>query len=142
MLHSAARSGAVIHWMNLTALLLLGQGVLEDVEAAAAGRRSRRSLAGGMATPNWNFAASLTAVRLPVVCHIIAILPSRKPVRSVAQSMLPVGMTLCLREAFLINDIEVATAQLWVRGDQGIKSFADLKGKRRDRDGHDRARLP
>src|SRR5947209_13678196 len=31
---------------------------------------------------------------------------------------------------FLINDIEVATAQLWVRGDQGIKSFEDLKGKR------------
>jgi NitT/TauT family transport system substrate-binding protein len=31
---------------------------------------------------------------------------------------------------FLINDIEVATAQLWVRGDQGIRSFDDLKGKR------------
>jgi NitT/TauT family transport system substrate-binding protein len=33
-------------------------------------------------------------------------------------------------KVFLINDIEVATAQLWVRGDQGITSFADLKGKR------------
>lgn len=33
-------------------------------------------------------------------------------------------------KVFLINDIEVATAQLWVRSDQGIKSFADLKGKR------------
>ena len=33
-------------------------------------------------------------------------------------------------KVFLINDIEVATAQLWVRGDQGIKTFADLKGKR------------
>jgi NitT/TauT family transport system substrate-binding protein len=33
-------------------------------------------------------------------------------------------------KAFLINNIEVATAQLWVRPDQGIKSFADLKGKR------------
>ena len=33
-------------------------------------------------------------------------------------------------KAFLINDIEVATAHLWVRGDQGIKTFADLKGKR------------
>lgn len=33
-------------------------------------------------------------------------------------------------KVFLINDIEIATAQLWVRGDQGIKSFADLKGKR------------
>lgn len=33
-------------------------------------------------------------------------------------------------KVFLINDIEIATAQLWVRGDQGIKTFADLKGKR------------
>jgi NitT/TauT family transport system substrate-binding protein len=31
---------------------------------------------------------------------------------------------------FLVNSIEYATAQLWVREDQGIKSFADLKGKR------------
>src|SRR5262245_52419347 len=31
---------------------------------------------------------------------------------------------------FLANAIEFATAQLWVREDQGIKSFADLKGKR------------
>src|SRR5258707_3809533 len=33
-------------------------------------------------------------------------------------------------KAFLINDIEMATAQLWVRSDQGIKSFEDLRGKR------------
>jgi NitT/TauT family transport system substrate-binding protein len=33
-------------------------------------------------------------------------------------------------KVFLINDIEVATAQLWVHSDQGITSFADLKGKR------------
>jgi len=33
-------------------------------------------------------------------------------------------------KVFLINDIEVATAQLWVRSDLGIKSFDDLKGKR------------
>jgi NitT/TauT family transport system substrate-binding protein len=33
-------------------------------------------------------------------------------------------------KVFLINDIEVATAQLWVHADQGIKTFADLKGKR------------
>jgi NitT/TauT family transport system substrate-binding protein len=33
-------------------------------------------------------------------------------------------------KVFLINDIEVATAQLWIRSDQGIKSFEDLKGKR------------
>jgi NitT/TauT family transport system substrate-binding protein len=32
--------------------------------------------------------------------------------------------------AFLINDVEVATAQLWVRPDRGVKSFADLRGKR------------
>ncbi len=31
---------------------------------------------------------------------------------------------------FLVNDIEFATAQLWVHEDQGIKSFADLKGKK------------
>src|SRR6187549_1826650 len=31
---------------------------------------------------------------------------------------------------FLVNDVEFATAQLWVREDQGIKSFADLKGKK------------
>jgi NitT/TauT family transport system substrate-binding protein len=33
-------------------------------------------------------------------------------------------------KAFLINNVEFATAQLWVREDQGIKSFADLKGKK------------
>ena len=31
---------------------------------------------------------------------------------------------------FAVNCVEFATAQLWVRTDQGIKSFADLKGKR------------
>jgi len=30
---------------------------------------------------------------------------------------------------FLVNDVEFATAQLWVHGDE-IKSFADLKGKK------------
>src|SRR5204862_3092663 len=33
-------------------------------------------------------------------------------------------------KAFLINDVEFATAQLWVRDDMGVKSFADLKGKK------------
>ena len=33
-------------------------------------------------------------------------------------------------KVFLINSIEYATAQLWVRTDQGINSFADLKGKK------------
>lgn len=32
-------------------------------------------------------------------------------------------------KVFLMNDIEYATAQLWVRKDSGIKSIADLKGK-------------
>jgi NitT/TauT family transport system substrate-binding protein len=31
---------------------------------------------------------------------------------------------------FLINDIEVATAQLWVRPDLGVATFANLRGKR------------
>ena len=31
---------------------------------------------------------------------------------------------------FLINDVEFATAQLWVHEDKGIKTFADLKGKK------------
>ena len=33
-------------------------------------------------------------------------------------------------KAFLINNIEFATAQLWIREDQGMKSWADLKGKK------------
>jgi NitT/TauT family transport system substrate-binding protein len=33
-------------------------------------------------------------------------------------------------KAFLINNVEFATAQLWVREDQGIKTWADLKGKK------------
>jgi NitT/TauT family transport system substrate-binding protein len=33
-------------------------------------------------------------------------------------------------KVFLINNVEFATAQLWVRADQGIKTFADLKGKK------------
>jgi NitT/TauT family transport system substrate-binding protein len=31
---------------------------------------------------------------------------------------------------FLINDIEIATAQLWVRPDLGVSAIAELKGKR------------
>jgi NitT/TauT family transport system substrate-binding protein len=33
-------------------------------------------------------------------------------------------------KVFLINDVEFATAQLWVREDLGVKTFADLKGKK------------
>jgi NitT/TauT family transport system substrate-binding protein len=33
-------------------------------------------------------------------------------------------------KVFLLNNIEFATAQLWVREDQGIKTWADLKGRK------------
>lgn len=33
-------------------------------------------------------------------------------------------------KVFLINDVEFATAQLWVHPDQGVKTIADLKGKK------------
>ena len=33
-------------------------------------------------------------------------------------------------KVFLINDVEFATAQLWVRPDAGIKTIQDLKGKK------------
>lgn len=33
-------------------------------------------------------------------------------------------------KVFLINSIEYATAQLWVRTDRGVNSFRDLKGKK------------
>lgn len=33
-------------------------------------------------------------------------------------------------QGFLINDIEVATAQLWVRPSLGVRGIADLRGKR------------
>ena len=46
-----------------------------------------------MATPNGNLALSFTAVRLPVVCHIIAVLPSTKFWRSVPHSTVPSGIT-------------------------------------------------
>src|SRR5919108_3735255 len=53
--------------------------------------------AGSIATPNGNLALSFTAVRLPVVCHIIAVLPSTKFCRSVPHSTVPDGITPCLR---------------------------------------------
>src|SRR5215213_9903069 len=33
-------------------------------------------------------------------------------------------------KVFLINNVEFATAHLWVREDQGVKTFADLKGRK------------
>lgn len=40
------------------------------------------------------------------------------------------NLALGAGRGFLINDVEIATAQLWVRPDRGVKSFADLRGKR------------
>src|SRR5437762_13617841 len=51
--------------------------------------------AGSMATPKGNLALSFTAVRLPVVCHMIAVLPSVKDWRSVPHSTVPSGITCC-----------------------------------------------
>lgn len=45
---------------------------------------------------------------------------------AVISSLLPLGGYT----AFLVNDVEIATAQLWVRPDKGVKTFADLRGKR------------
>ncbi|WP_349629999.1 ABC transporter substrate-binding protein [Bradyrhizobium tropiciagri] len=45
---------------------------------------------------------------------------------AVISSLLPRGGYT----AFLVNDIEIATAQLWVRPDKGVRTFADLRGKR------------
>jgi NitT/TauT family transport system substrate-binding protein len=33
-------------------------------------------------------------------------------------------------KAFLINNVEFATAQLWIREDMGVKTWADLKGRK------------
>ncbi|MFT4119720.1 ABC transporter substrate-binding protein [Bradyrhizobium sp.] len=45
---------------------------------------------------------------------------------AVISSFLPLGGYT----AFLVNDVEIATAQLWVRPDKGVKTFADLRGRR------------
>jgi len=45
---------------------------------------------------------------------------------AVISSLLPRGGYT----VFLVNDIEIATAQLWVRPDKGVRTFADLRGKR------------
>ncbi|MGY2845308.1 NitT/TauT family transport system substrate-binding protein [Bradyrhizobium sp. USDA 4509] len=45
---------------------------------------------------------------------------------AVISSLLPLGGYT----AFLVNDVEIATAQLWVRPDKGVKTFDDLRGKR------------
>src|SRR5437660_11717208 len=99
MLHSAVRSGEVIHLTNSNAALRsAGVLFLKMYQLPPPVGDPRCFEAGSMATPKGNLALSFTAVRLPVVCHIIAVLPSRKSVRSVAQSTVPVGITVSLRE--------------------------------------------
>src|SRR5438876_7165528 len=98
MLHSAVRSGAVIHVMNCKAAFCsAGVDFLKTYQLPPPVGEPRCLEAGSIATPNGNLALSFTAVRLPVVCHIIAVLPSTKFCRSVPHSTVPSGMTLCLR---------------------------------------------
>src|SRR5918995_7439561 len=96
MLHSAARSGAVTHLMKSNAALRsAGVDFLKRYQLPPPVGEPRCLEAGSIATPNGNLALSFTAVRLPVVCHIIAVLPSRKFCRSVPHSTVPAGMTEC-----------------------------------------------
>ena len=46
-----------------------------------------------MATPKSNWAFFFTAVRLPVECHMMAVLASRKFFLSVPHSIVPEGIT-------------------------------------------------
>src|SRR5687767_14194128 len=95
---SAARSGAVIHLMNLNAASRsCGVDFLKRYQLPPPVGEPRCLEPGSIETPNGNLAPSFTAVRLPVVCHIIAVLPSRKFWRSVPHSTVPAGITLCLR---------------------------------------------
>src|SRR3954471_8125133 len=97
MLHSAVRSGAVIHWMNCSAAFgSAGVDFLKMYQLPPPVGEPRCFEAGSIATPNGNLALSFTAVRLPVVCHIIAVLPSLNDWRSVPHSMVPSGITCCL----------------------------------------------
>ena len=65
-----------------------------------------------MLTPKLNFAPSRTAVRLPVVCHIMAVAPSRNFCRNVPQSMVPSGITLCFTARSRQNCMASITAGL------------------------------
>src|SRR6185295_12920180 len=94
MLHSAVRSGEVIHWMNCSAALRsAGVDFLKRYQLPPPVGEPRCLEAGSIATPKGNLALSFTAVRLPVVCHIIAVLPSTKFCRSVPHSTVPAGIT-------------------------------------------------
>ena len=95
MLHSAVRSGAVTHLMNSSAALRsAGVLFLKRYQLPPPVGEPRCFEAGSIPTPKGNLALSFTAVRLPVVCHMIAVLPSVKFWRSVPHSTVPSGMTL------------------------------------------------
>src|SRR5207302_11294369 len=97
MLHSAVRSGEVIHWMKASAALRsAGVDFLKMYQLPPPVGEPRCFDAGSIATPNGNLALSFTAVRLPVVCHMMAVLPSVKFWRSVPHSTVPSGITLYL----------------------------------------------
>src|SRR5437868_7662726 len=97
MLQSAVRSGAVTHLMNLSAAWRsAGVVFLNTYQLPPPVGEPRCLEAGSIATPKGNLALSFTAVRLPVVCHIIAVLPSVKDWRSVPHSTVPSGITLAL----------------------------------------------
>src|SRR5690606_29411059 len=95
MLHCAAFSGCVIQFTKVRAACCCS-GVADS---------NRKELpppvglppffACGMgATPKSIFALLRTLVRLPVVVHMLAVLPSRKSLGVVPQSIVPCGMTL------------------------------------------------
>src|SRR5919109_2892996 len=94
MLQSAVRSGEVIHLMNSKAALRsAGVDFLKMYQLPPPVGEPRCLEAGSIATPNGNLALSFTAVRLPVVCHMIAVLPSVNAWRSVPHSTVPFGIT-------------------------------------------------
>src|SRR5256885_10806730 len=95
MLHSAVRSGAVTHLMNSSAALRsAGVLFLKRYQLPPPVGEPRCFEAGSIPTPKGDLAPSFTAVRLPVVCHMIAVLPSVKFWRSVPHSTVPSGITL------------------------------------------------
>src|SRR5688500_15583323 len=95
MLHSAVRSGEVTHLMKSNAALRSAGVLFLQMYQLPPPVGERRCLEGGsIASPKGNLALSSTAVRLPVVCHIIADLPSVKACRNAPHSTAPSGMTL------------------------------------------------
>src|SRR5688500_753400 len=96
MLQSAVRSGEVIHLMNSKAALRsAGVDFLKMYQLPPPVGEPRCLEAGSIATRKGNLALSFTAVRFPVVCHMIAVLPSTKFWRSVPHSTVPAGITAC-----------------------------------------------